>query len=150
MCWARCMFQERCPQLGSRDYTQAYIFHLLAFILYEEYREISNLLLFVKGFLFGIVCDTDIFMQFMFCRCWYLVADMMKKVLGREMSAGISPDRGNTRNYLTPILILMSNDTNQGFISRPSQHDQKIDILNFPYDQVSVRQTYLCYEGNFF
>lgn len=37
----------------------------------------------------------------------------------------------------------MSNDTNQGFISRPSQHDQKIDILNFPYDQVSVRQTFL-------
>ena len=149
MCWARCMFQERCPQLGSRDYTQAFIFHLLAFILYEEYREISNLLIFVKRFLFGIICDTDIFMQFMFCRCWYLVADMMKKVLGREMSAGISPDRGNTRNYLTPILILMSNDTNQGFISRPSQHDQKIDILNFPYDQVSVRQTFLCYEGNF-
>lgn len=149
MCWARCMFQERCPQLQSRDYTQACIFHPLASILYEECREISNLLIFVEGFLFRIVCDTDIFMQFMFCRCWYLVADMMNKVLGREMSAGIGPDRGNTRNYLTPILILMSNETNQGFISRPSQHDQKIDILNFPYDQVSVRQTFLCYEGNF-
>lgn len=97
----------------------------------------------LRGFCLELYAILTFSCNFMFCRCWYLVADMMKKVLGREMSAGISPDRGNTRNYLTPILILMSNDTNQGFISRPSQHDQKIDILNFPYDQVSVRQTFL-------